>query len=272
VLLLGIAGTSQAALIVDRGLPIQNLNNGAGADRSNVSWGELQKNQFDGDDFTLPAGPSAWRLDTLSVWFVGFGADNDAVLSNDAFLGSWYEDVSLYVGAVGSPLDRVALADFIPGQDSTNNPNVLATRVQYSDVAEKDYQSSRYWTIVRLDFTNLDLTYAAGTTVQFGLHATGIPGDGDDQFDIAFLHAYNGALSGLPPGSGDDRFRRFEQSVDGSTATFVSTLDSNAPGFWDKSSDINVQVNATPVPEPATMSLLGLGLAGIAGLRRRSSR
>jgi len=56
-------------LLVDRGLPTANLNNAAGADRSNVGWGYANyDNWFTGDDFTLAAVDGQWRIDTIRTW------------------------------------------------------------------------------------------------------------------------------------------------------------------------------------------------------------
>ena len=49
----------------------------------------------------------------------------------------------------------------------------------------------------------------------------------------------------------------------------VTSWDSNVPGFWDTSSDANVQIYGTPLP--GTLLLLGSGLAGL-GLWRGRKR
>lgn len=275
VLVLTASAAAQAAMIVDRGLPGSDLNNAAGTSRSNVSWAFVEKDQFVGDDFTLPGSAPSWRVDTIRTWFVGFDAIHDADLTNDEFLGDWYKDVSLYVGPVGSSLNRVSLGNFVSGSDSTSNPDVVATRVQYNSGigTEIDYQgnSGGYYTIVQIDFGNLNLNYLAGTKLQFGVHATGITGDGDDTFDIAFMHASNAALSGTTQEQADNLYRWFQQDASPATATFQGILDSNGSG-WDKSSDINVQVEATPTPEPTTFLLWGTTAVGLAAVRRWRTR
>ena len=57
-----------STLVVDRGLPAENLNNAAGSNRSNVAWG-FNGAFHTGDTFSLPStGNSAlpsWRVDKL---------------------------------------------------------------------------------------------------------------------------------------------------------------------------------------------------------------
>jgi hypothetical protein len=50
---------------------------------------------------------------------------------------------------------------------------------------------------------------------------------------------------------------------------YLSHTDSTSNGMIYFSSTINIQGNAAPIPEPATMMLLMTGLAGFAGLRRK---
>ena len=242
-------------MIVDRGLPTLNLNNAADASRANVAWGETDLSLFDGDDFTVPSG--SWRIDTIRMWFVGYGADNDANLTDDTFLGDQsFGNLSLYVGAVGGPLNRVSQASFAtPGSDATSNPNVVATRVQYNggvgSELEFDYGNAgpagSHLTIVQLEFKNLNLYFAGGDQVQFGMQTDG---------DYTLSHASNADLSGSPQDQADDLYSMFKLSEGPATATFVKTVDSNVTG-WDKSSDINVQVFATPVATSKNQCMKG---------------
>ena len=197
---------------------------------------------------------------------MGYNADNDATLTDDAFLGDFYQNISLYVGPVGSPLNRVVLASFIPGSDDTSGPDIVATRVQYSGVpGELDHEGGGYWTIVQLDFTNLNLDFAAGTKVQFGMHTDqGVVGG-----DYAFSHASNAGLSGSPQEGADNLFRQFQLDADPATASFVATQDSNQGSnetMWDKSSDINVQVFATLLTPEVQIDLL---ISAVGGLNSR---
>lgn len=246
LLLAGSQLATASVMIVDRGLPTANLNNAAGADRSNVSWGEEDLQYFDGDDFTVPSG--SWRIDTIRMWFCGYGANNNTILTDDTFLGNQsFGNLSLYVGAVGGPLNRVSQASFAtPGSDATSNPNVVATRVQYNggvgSELELDYGNAgpagSHLTIVQLEFKNLNLYFAGGSQVQFGMQTDN---------DYTLSHASNADLSGSPQDQADDLYRQFQVGINPATATFDMTVDSNQPGIWDKSSDINVQVFATRV-------------------------
>src|ERR1035437_684914 len=240
-----LAAAAQAAaqvMIVDRGLPTHNLNNPAGDNRSNVSWGETDLNYFDGDTFTVPAS-GTWKVRTIRLWSVGFYANNNSILTDDSYLGDHFGNVSLYVGPVNSSFNRVALASFLPGSDATTNPNVVATRVQYNGRAgtELDYGNNgpagAYTHIVQIDFKNLNRSFPGGTQVQFGMLT---------DRDYTLSHASNAGLSGSRQDQADNLYRQFLVNFNPATATFVTTVDSNAVG-WDKSSDINVQVFATLV-------------------------
>ena len=250
--------SATSTLLVDRGLPIANLNAAAGANQSNVAWAEPDLSLFDGDTFTVTGG-STWRVDTIRLWFVGYGANNNTNLTDDTYLGNFYNDLSLYVGTDGT-LNRVSLASFLPGTDTTSNPNVIGTRVQYNGGVGTQLDEGAKWTIVQLDFNNLNLDFAPGTTVQFGMYATGS--------DVAYSHASNAALSGSPQDQADGLFSRFVLDSP-TTAHFLETVDSSVIG-WNKSTDINVQVFGTSVPEGgSTMILMGFALAGLGALRRR---
>jgi hypothetical protein len=63
--------------------------------------------------------------------------------------------------------------------------------------------------------------------------------------------------------------------ISGGSLGSVTTWDSNGNG-WDKSSDFNVQVFGTPVPEPTTMVagallLLPFGASTLRMLRRKQT-
>ena len=117
-----------SVLVVDRGLPNQNFNSAAGANRSNIAWAfnnaGFPTKWHSGDTFSLPAtsDPSrpSWRVDKLTTWFIAGAPGVDADPLEDAF-----SDISLFLGAdsgVGGSIDNVA-SSAISG-DSTSASNV----------------------------------------------------------------------------------------------------------------------------------------------------
>ncbi len=75
---LGVTG-AHATLLVDRGLPTSNLNDAAGANRSNVAWADGSTTLSIGDNFTL--GGSG-VVDDIRVWVVSSATSSFA---NNAF-------------------------------------------------------------------------------------------------------------------------------------------------------------------------------------------
>lgn len=254
VIAVGMSVFAQSTMIVDRGLPTINLNVAAGEFRSNTFLlGTSYQKYFYGDDFTVPAsGSKYWKIDTIRVWFVGgVASSNNGDMTDDSFLGDQsLGKLSLWVGTNGRALNRVSLASFIPGSDATNNPNVVSRRVQYYggiDYERPDVPVGAPWpylTIVQLEFTNLNLIYAGGTKVQFGMTT-------DGQFS-AHHHASSAFYSGSTQDQADNMVGYFMLDPvlpkKDPTARFLYNLAKTDP--WGKPSDINVQVLATLVNKP----------------------
>jgi hypothetical protein len=114
--------------------------------------------------------------------------------------------------------------------------------------------------IWQIDFFNLGL-FGSGSY----LFALGGAGE-----LITFNHASNAALSGTPQDGSDDRYRWFAGNALDSSISAGGFIDSDGNG-WDKSSDINIQVRATQVPEPSILGLMGLGLLGLLLAHRRAN-
>lgn len=250
VALLGLAvlGGSGAAmadeLVVDRGLPIINLNNAAGANRSNVAWADSPAPDFFGDTFTLPSVDGAvYTINSLRTWVVV----RDAQTATD--LTTKFTTIQLFTGT-GNSL-------------SANSATVGVSLSSYAGPADYERTSGGFYKIFQLDFTGVNIVANAGSTINFGVAGNG-PGPERDWFNAAS----NAALSGSPQDSADNQMQEYEWDGSATAPSFLGTFDSNAPGVWDKSSDLNVQVFAE-VPEPASMALLGAGIAGLGWARRR---
>jgi len=250
----GIPVSVCAAPIVDRGLPDANLNNAAGANRSNVAWG-FGADFVSGDDFALPALPAskAWRIDRITTWAVAGAPDGSFAL------GDRYSTIALFLGADqggGSVISRVASANLTG--NSSDNPNVAVTPVQYPNNPGVDYQGSSGAFIQMWQIDFFDLGVFSTSDFLFAPHGVGSP----DDPPIWFNHASNAALSGTTQDGSDDSYRWFSGNATDASLTFGDFLDSDGTG-WDKSSDINVQVWASQVPEPASLALVALGFVAL---------
>jgi hypothetical protein len=219
-------------LVVDRGLPQQNLNNASGAVRSNVRWGWHQQG-FLGDQLTIGAPGERWVIDSIRTWTVpGFGAHRPQVL------GEAYEDVRLYFGRADRNLTPVAAGEFIENTGENVNPDIRISEATMNGAIAYDDQgtSLRIW---QVEFQNLKLPVEGGKRYSFGVWGVGreVPGESGKRYTW-YNHASNAALSG-----------NAQDGADGAMSLFdgAGRLDQqfHAKGNgWDKDADINVQVFA----------------------------
>lgn len=260
------ASSASAGLIVDRGLPNANLNSAAESDRSNIAWA-FKNEGFDdkwhsGDTFSLPAtgaplGPS-WRIDKLTTWFIAGAPDDNADPLSNAF-----NNISLFLGknsGIGDTIDQVESSAIIG--DAASAANMSISKVTYAGGADYERSNGELVQIWQADFTDLG-TFSAG---DYMFSLAGVPDD-----TLFFNHGSNAALDGVPSDGADGLYWALAGSAGDPTKTIVQSFDSDGNG-WDKSSDINIQVYATKVPEPTSIALMVLGLVGVASLRRRATR
>jgi len=230
-------------LLVDRGLPTSNLNDVAGANRSNVSWAFTQYTPsaywLVGDTFQNTSSKT-WSIDTIRLWTTD------------------QPDTAILRGGIdGSTIGVVSVSGTLSG-------------ATYADSSL--YQpggSGAYVSMYQVDFA-VGITLAPGQVYDFFLDGTG-NGVLDYQGNpivVPFVHASNAALSGSPQNGSDDSM--LYAYVGGGTIALgdVGTWSSSGDG-WDKASDVNVQVYGSAPEGGSTLVLMGFALAGLGALRRR---
>jgi hypothetical protein len=250
VFAIGFAGALalSAALVLaigvfDRGLPTTNLNNAAGANRSNVTW-SFGNDWLTGDDFTVGAAGEVWAVTGIRTW-------STAGYANTGFhLGDEFDTVSLYGGpADPGGISLIASGALLAGSSQNSNSNITHTKVQYLGGLDYQGQSGAYYQIWQNDFENLTWLVSGGQKYNFAVDGTVRAGVSAFWFN----HASNAALSGSTQDGTDGFYLGWYKAE-----PLVYPLGTQAPyrcdsggacGGWDKSSDINVQVFASRVTQ-----------------------
>jgi hypothetical protein len=235
-------------LLIDRGLPTANLNNYAGANRANIAWTAdvYTPNAYllVGDSFQNTSA-STWSIDTIRLWGVGPLA---TVAVWGGIAGS---------GVYGSTAGTISAATYAVNDAGGRNTFQIAGSV-----------TAPYRDLWQLDFA-VNVTLAPGQTYDFFLDGTGNTEsslvDGNPLV-VPYAHASNAALSGSTQQGADDMM--LSATVQNGILGSINSTNSQGT-FWDKPSDVNVQVFGTVPDGGTTATLLGGVLSALAVLRRK---
>jgi hypothetical protein len=207
-------------LFFARALPTANLNNAAGANRSNIEWSDIETPPegpwLPGDDFTLPgAGP--YLVKTIRVW------------STDV------DGLDLRGGVAG-------------GQISVIPNTYTAIPVTYANSERYQTSAGDFLPLYQIDFS-VDLPLNGGVTYQYFLDGPSTPTGAD--FSGVRLHASNAALSGSTQTGSDDTFLFLGNHATAYTWNTMTGAGTYCPGCigWNKTSDANVEVFAQALDE-----------------------
>ena len=186
-----------------------------------------------------------------------------------------------------------------PNAVGTSNSDISALNMTYSNGQgfEDPNNQGSFFPLWQLSFSGLDLNLAAGVTYDFAVTGLGYyPGGpalpaacanddsaGEDCMmnpDTGYGYWYNeysnpGLSGSNQSDSGLDSYLRcsYDDSYDGLPSTQPCLVsDPLTDGNWNKGADMNVELDGTfasSVPEPATIGLFGIGLVGLALVRRK---
>jgi hypothetical protein len=252
---------SGSTIIFQRALPNINLNDAAGANRSNISWlsGQLSSGTYftTGDDFTF-TGAGA-MVSSITIYEVA----NNPVGSGSASLpGNEFSSMTLYVGPQMGTLNTADIT-YNAAQIASNS-----TQVFYNGGV--NYQSNTgFFPLYAVTFNLSTPMFFSAGTYGFAVDATATnAGYG------LFLAGSNAALSGAIEQGADNNYIFDGAPAKGQIPSFAGFCDSGnvSCGGWDKSSDLNVLVNGSLLPEPCSFGFVTLGLVGALVSRRRLRR
>ena len=205
----------------------------------------------------------------------------------DAFTAHHIIDTSVAFGTafgdIFADLDSVAAGTSLSAElantienDSQNSPN--PPNLQYlPDPRLSPVLSNIYGTMDNHTFLTSALTIYGNAGQQlvdaFNAHFTSLNAliGGVGTWTIttptdAFLNTVSYTLLGRTVSLGDPTWTRDEIGVPDDTCTAVGTANVD---FYEVTGHFDANGATAPIPEPATMFLLGTGLIGLIGLRRR---
>jgi hypothetical protein len=238
-----LAGSDMAAaqtLVFDRGLPTTNLNNAAGASRSNFAWADIETLPITpflpGDDFTL-AGAGLYTITTIRVW-----STNNIGLS-------------LRGGVAGGPI-------------TLQSTTFTATPVTYANLQTYERFGGGFLQVYQVDFT-VNIPLNGGVQYQYFLDGPPTPQlPVGDNIGVT-LHAANAPLSGSPQQGADGIMLFLDNGGAVLTWNALTGAGTYCPGCIgaDKVSDGNVQVFAFAPAAVATSRMVpAMSLPGLAAL------
>lgn len=262
---------ADSTIIIDRGMPVWNGQTGSGSNlngttntsRVNITSQNSYNHslpstppptyQILGDDFSIGYG---YQIDSIKVWMV-YGSDTLITFPSDVA-----SNLKLWVGPVGGTLtshavDQFSIERFYYPNPTNTNPDPNTNYQRLSD--------STYRAIWSLSFPiDPNTTLAAGT---YEFFLDGLFYGGDNYWHNPSLHLANTTQMGA-----DNKF--YTLAIDSGVPGTVTEVDSISFGGYSHGADANVQVygHTAPVPLPGTLLLLGSGLLGLAGVRRRFKR